>query len=217
MSIKAIANQFGVSRGLINKRLKSIGIVPRTRSDAMFVRMSQTSKKERIRLTKAAHDSIRGQKQNFEHRCKLAITLENKGIVKSLNERKLIKMLKDKGFDDIVPQKAFGPYNIDVALSKSRISVEIFGGGWHAHGLHAKRFAKRIKYILDCGWTPIIIWIDERTCPLGVGAIEYIITLSKKISTSKALRCKEHMIRGNGNTSIAGYNKFYDRSIIPTT
>ena len=62
VSVKALAKRFECSRDVIVRRLESRGITPRNRSESMYLRMGQTSPEERMRLTDAAHDAVRGSR-----------------------------------------------------------------------------------------------------------------------------------------------------------
>jgi len=111
------------------------------------------------------------------------------------------------------PQKAVGPYNVDVALDEFPIAVEIFGGHWHSYGRHATRFRKRFDYLLNAGWLPVIIWVT-RNHPLEIGAAKYIISLTKKLRSGKALIRKEQMIHGGGQPCAIGKNKLDSVAIV---
>lgn len=54
-SVKQLAEMFETDRNTIGRRLKSVGITPRGRSESMFLRMSQTSPEERMKLVAKAH------------------------------------------------------------------------------------------------------------------------------------------------------------------
>lgn len=206
MSVKALAAKFGVSRNVIDRRLKRANIIPRGRSESMFVRMSQTSPEERMRLTAFAHDAKRGVPEPFDRRCQIAATRERTLSGSTPAEVDFCNSLIDRGFKCIL-QKAVGSYNIDIAIIEPPIAVEIFGGGWHHSGRHAARYRKRIEYLIDCGYTPIIIWVGKNW-PLGIGAIEYIIALSQKLSSGEADGREEHVIRGDGYLCSVGDRKF---------
>lgn len=196
ISVKQLSEHYGISRCVIVTRLHEIGITQRNRSESMFLRMSQTTPEERRRLTSAAHASIRGKRQTEEFRCKVASGIERSGKITRLEEL-VISDLKSRGISDIVPQKAIGRYNVDIALCECCIAVEIYGGNWHTGGRAARRFRERFDYLLNCGWTPVIIWISHRS-PFEAGATDYIVSLVEKIRRGEAIRCEEHMIRGDG-------------------
>jgi very-short-patch-repair endonuclease len=168
--------------------------------------MSQTTPEERTRLTCSAHDAIRGKPKNIDTLIKSAITREKMLIGSTQLEINFCNLLIAKGFS-CIPQKAIGPYNIDIAILIPQIAIEIFGGNWHSFGRHAARYSKRIEYILDSGFTPVIIWNTARH-PIGTGAMEYIISLSKELCSSPPIRSNEHMIGGDGYLFSVGNRKF---------
>lgn len=211
-SVNALSKRFDVDRRTIYKRLVEVGITPRGPSESMYIHMGQLSAKERSRRTAAAHSAIRGKRQTFEHLCKRAIGVEASGEGSRI-EKRCISWLSDAGFS-CTPQKAVGPYNVDIALDGFPVAVEIFGGNWHAYGEHAARFEKRVEYILNAGWHLVIIWVI-RDYPLEPGAIDYIVSLAELISSGKAERCEEHMIRGDGELTSFGYRQLHGLPVIP--
>lgn len=214
MSVKAIARKFGVAGSVIVSRLNEIGITPRNRSEAMYVRMHQTPIEERRRLSAAAHAAVRGKRQTDEHREKIAINREINQIGISRTETIFVDMLEKLGIC-CTQQKAFGRYNVDIALNEFPIVVEICGGGWHSFGAHATRYSERTKYLLNCGMHVILIWIDAMNYPLEKGAADYIVTISEKLGSQKPIRGKEHVIRGNGKSTSIGQRKFNNLPAIP--
>lgn len=214
ISVKGIAKEFGVAPSVILSRMDEIGIIPRNRSEAMYVRMGHTSVEERRRLTDAAHSAVRGVRQTDEHRCKIARTREAIGFKISRSETIFVEMLEEGGVF-CTQQKAFGRYNVDIALNEFPIVVEICGGGWHAYGAHAARYAERTKYLLRCGVDVVMIWVDARNRPLENGAADYVIALTKKLGSQKTIRGKEHVIKGNGQSTSIGQRKFNNLPVIP--
>lgn len=207
-----IAKKFNVHWMVVRRVIINAGITPRSTSDVKFIMASRMSREERRRQSLAAHDAVRGKSQSFEHRCKIALTKERKGSGITRVEQYCLSLLEDQGFT-CIPQKAIGPYNVDIAITELSIIVEIFGGQWHASGHHAARFRKRTDYILNAGWCPIIIWVT-RDYPLEIGAIKYIVAFAKKMSRDKSARRKEQMIYGNGQTASLGKRKLNDLPVI---
>lgn len=213
MSEKKLAEKLNVSRSVIRRRLIENNISPRGRSESMYIRMSQTSKEERAHLTKAAHDAVRGTRQSFEYRCKVAKTREINRVGIGLHENICLELLQEYGLS-CIPQKAIGPYNVDIAITKPAIIVEIFGGQWHTSDGHARGFRKRFDYILNQGWIPIIIWVTKYY-PLGIGAIKYVVTLAEKMRRGEPMRRKEQMITGDGKPTVIGEYKLNNWPLIP--
>jgi very-short-patch-repair endonuclease len=208
VSEKALAEKFSVARTVIRRRLIELGIKPRNRSESMFVRMAQTTKEERCRLTEAAHNAVRGVRHSFERRCKIAQTREIKPSRMHISpkELRLIKMLHKVGIE-CTGQKAIGKYNVDIALNKFPITIDIFGGGWHTYGSHAARHRERFDYILNAGWYPIVVWVSANY-PIEVDLIEYIISLTKHIRRAKPKWSEEQVVRGDGQRCSIGKDKF---------
>ena len=204
-SILALHNAAGLHRGGITKCLRTAGVKFRTMSEAQTLKNARLTPAQRQAFSKAAHDAIRGVRQSEEHRCKIARTVESRANPIGM-EKICIDLLREKGIS-CAPQKAIGRFNVDIALTEFRIAVEIFGGHWHASGTHATRFRRRHEYILDAGWLPIYVWISKNY-PLQVGAIDYIVTLTKTLDFDEALWRHEHMIRGDGKPCAVGKKNF---------
>lgn len=207
ISVTEIARNMGVASSVIVDRLSEIGITPRNRSEAMYTRMSHTSTEERRRLTNAAHASVRGVRQTDEHRHKIAVALESSQAMATRTEAIFIEMLNSRGIT-ATPQKAIGRYNVDIALDEFPVIVEINSGGWHGAGAHAARYAERTKYLLDCGLSVVVIWINTTNMPLESSAADYVVSIANKLGSQKPVRGEEIMIRGDGQSTSIGQRKF---------
>jgi len=213
ITMRDIAKIVGCTRKTVCNRLRDAGVQLRTFRENTLIVASRTSPEERSRRAEAAHNAIRGTRQSFEHRCKIAKTLESRHYNVSPIEHVCADKLRRRGFQ-CTCQKAIGPYNIDVAINEPTIAVEIFGGCFHATGRHASRFRKRTDYILNQGWVVIIIWVN-RDHPFGLGAIKYIVALAEKMRRGESVGSKEHMIYGNGHPSTIGENHLNGITGIP--
>lgn len=197
-SEKALAEAFGVGRTAVRLRLQKAGVERRNRSAAMSTRMSRTDPDERARLAAAAHEARRGQKESPELKLKRAAAREGK-IDGNVSPAEILLLEDLRGRDlDVIPQKAVGPYNIDVATGT--VAVEILGGTWH----RAKRHGERLRYILDAGWDVIYIWVDGIKFPLGPGAGDYVVShLQFRERAPSEPRCYR-VIRGTGEFLTGG-------------
>ena len=204
-SVKALAKFIGHSRQVVRRLLQSRGITVRNRSESMLVRMSRTPESERKRLTDAAHAAVRGTRRSFEELVERAITRERRGRGIDPSERALLAMLNRRGVL-ACPQKAVGPYNVDLAIAEPSIAVEVFGGAWHRSGRHLERFVRRFKYILDAGFSTVIIWNDRRY-PLSEGAADYVVTLCERLGKGETMGREHHVIRGDGQPTSRGKDK----------
>lgn len=195
-----ISKRLKVSRPVIKRRLSEIGI-RRTLSEARALMWKSISNSEKVRLLSFPHDAVRGRRQTEKHRHKLAISREKNVVCLGKYERIITNKLKSEGLT-VIPQKAFGRYNIDIAIHEGSIAVEVVNSHWNAGRINS--FRQKSKYIINSGWLPIFIWISKAS-PLKDCAIKYLVALSKTRSLGKSLRSEEIMIWGDGYIPNFGY------------
>lgn len=212
-SERELARRYNTERIVIKSILIEAGVSRRTNTEANRMMASGRTRQENIKNTSAAHMAVRGKPQSEEHRRKIALGIERKGLIKSFGEKILAQKLIEKGLV-ITPQKAIGRYNIDIALTEFPIAVEIFGGCWHSYGTHSLRFRKRIDYLINSGWLPIIIWGKNSTRDDFSGAAEYIFSLVQRLRGGEALVCQEHVISGSGDPCAVGKSNLEYRAAI---
>lgn len=194
----ALAKWFGVSRNVIRRRILQAGIQPRTGSQANVIRMAKMTVSERKALTIASHQATRGIPKSIESKIKRSRTVESQGLHISFIEHALASMLRGKGIHNFVLQKAIGIYNVDLAIEEPRLAVEVFGGNWHTSQYHISLHNRRIPYILNEGWSMLIIWVNATRYPLSIAAADYIITYLQELSFNKSCGRQYRVIRGNG-------------------
>ncbi len=201
-----LAKIFGVSRQVIYRCLRERAVrirgITETMASVLSKRYATMSKEDRKRFTAAANEAARGRKHSIEERIKRAASNERTKANRSTLEVWLGDELTAAGID-FVSTKAVGMYNIDVALTESRVAVEVFGGNWHNSPKHSARFRERTDYLIDSGWLPVIIW-SVKDKPLGVGARDYVISLHQRRCKGEPFDGKEHVIWGTGEAIPAG-------------
>lgn len=212
-SEQSLSLEFGLSRTVLRRRIIEAGITPRTISDTMKMRWKSASSDQRARMLNPAHNATKGITPTQARMAKAALTRQINKSRDSVVERYLIAMLQERGIS-VIPQLAVGIYNIDIAINESSIAVEIFGGGWHASGKHAARFFERNKYILNQGWSLIIVWLDARHYPLGVGCADYIVARIEELRLNPSLVSQYWVIRGNGNLAPISDKNFNTPAVI---
>lgn len=195
-SEKALAESFGISRSAIRRILVKNDIVPRGRSESMFVRMSQTSPQERQRLAQAAHKARTGQPVSVATKEKHALTVEKKGLTISKTEILLKNSLLGYGIETI-SQKAIGIYNVDLATDS--VAMEVLGGSWH----NTKSHGQRLNYLLDRGWDVIFVWIGK-DFPLTICATQDIIAQIEFRNSHPTAPRRYRVIRGSGELVSVG-------------
>lgn len=212
-SQKTLADNFGVSRYAIRRRLELAGVDIRDIGNANQLMMSTRGADKHKRNTAAANAAARGRVTTFEERCKSALGRERSQSFVSHYERQLAAWLLERGAHPVT-QKAIGPYNLDIALAP--VAVEVFGGGWHAYGDHATRSAERFQYILDNGWSVVIIWVNRRAGGLTVKAADYVIAHLERARRDPSLIGQYGVIRGDGQ-EVAAFSRNLDNlTRIPT-
>lgn len=205
-SVNALSKRFGVSRTVINRRLKESGVVIRGRAEANKLTATKRTPEEKRRYVQAAHDAITGKPQSYETLCKRAATVQRHfSGFSSPYEADVAEHLTLAGVE-FVPQLAVDCYNLDFGIS-GNIALEIFGGGWHSSGRHADRFNKRSKHLFDRGYTIVICWITlkERFDPAAIA--NYIVSLQNVLRSDPTARCKHYVIGADGKPSTVGQNK----------
>ncbi|TNA31983.1 hypothetical protein EMF73_30470 [Klebsiella pneumoniae] len=109
----------------------------------------------------------------------------------------LADMLRARG-RVCIPQKAVGPYNVDIATGS--VAVEVLGGAWH----RTKRHGERLRHLLDCGWNVLYVWVDGIHYPLTPEAAEHIVAFAKVCDGTPAGPRRYRVIRGSGEFVAQG-------------
>lgn len=193
----ALAAEAGINFANLYTAWRKRDWIIREGKEASALRYAGTTPEYRQAITVAAHDAVRGSNRTFDELCRRAIGVERARSNQSAVERAMLAMLPDA-----TPCKAIGPYNVDLALGT--VAVEIFGGGWHGGGHHAARWPERIRYLLDQGWSVVVVWVQQPRYPLTVAAAEYVIALSEFTRSNPTATAQYRVIRGNGQVIVRG-------------
>lgn len=192
-----LASAFGVARKTITDRLAEHGIELRGHSDWYDLWWNSLTGEERAAHVAPAHEANRGTKRSRETLIKIAHAREQNLSHVSPAENELAEMLRAKGYT-VTQQKALGVYNVDIAIHAPSITVEIFGGQWHAYGHHRRRHMERIPHLFNWGWHVVIVWAGGVTEPLSLSCANYIHSLAKKLSREPSFPRQYRVIWGNG-------------------
>lgn len=195
--VRAIAREYGVSGPVIEKRLRDAGVPRRSFSEAGLVRAAQMSPDERKAQAAAANRASRLRRQPMTDKLRRALALEQKGAFGSPSEEALAAMLAACG-QQVTPQRAIGPYNVDLAMPP--VAVEVLGGGWHSI---KSAHAERTPYILDEGWHLVMVWDHKGGSALGAGAANYIASFVDEMRRNPPGGCQYRVIAGNGQLLAA--------------
>ncbi|MCW2922255.1 MAG: hypothetical protein JWL76_2129 [Thermoleophilia bacterium] len=196
-SENSLAKTHGVSRGVIRRTLLANGIEPRGSAAAnRLLANSRTPEQHRASVA-AAHEARRGQRDSFETLCRRAATRQKRQLGMSPYEQLLAAWLTERGLD-ATPQRAIGPYNADLGVEG--VAVEVYGGRWHNSGRHAERAPRRCRYILEEGWSLLVIWVDARSHPLTEATADRVVELVEQ--TRRGAR-EYQVVWGDGSPAPA--------------
>lgn len=175
-SVLSLARRFGISRPAIVRNLRKAGVPIRGGSEAGLIRASRLTPIERQLQACAAHAAKRGKPESEEQRERVALAREKARTSMSDIELQITAHLWADDID-VVPQKAEGRYNIDLAIGD--LAVEVLGGAWHT----SKRHADRTAFLLSRGWRVLFLWLDKRHAPTlsAVDAIRIAMRSNAKV------------------------------------
>lgn len=208
-SENALSQQYGISRGPIARILTEAGVERRDMSEAGTIRSAKMTPGERRQQTAAAHRAARMRRTPQIDKLRRALRIELAGQHGSAGESRLIEMLREYGHQPI-PQRAIGPYNVDLALLP--VAVEVLGGGWHSiKATHAER----APYILDEGWHLVMVWDYEGLSSLGKGAAEYLVAFVEQMRRNPPATCQYRVITGQGQLLAASGREDDEFPLVP--
>lgn len=209
----ALAKKHQVSRNVITRILVKHNIPRRGMNLAQQVAHSRLTVAQRKAMTRNANKAARGRKLSEAEQIKHALTFyRTKGYATPV-ETDLAQMLAFAGWG-VEQQFPVGPYNIDVAVQHPPIAVEVFGGGWHAYGLHAARHCQRTKYLLNRGWSVVIVWVDAKSHPLRSAVADYLTAFANQLSFHPPSRGEYRVIWGDGNSPPIHHRYLNDAATI---
>lgn len=150
-SQNSLAKMHGVDRCVIRRLLSRAGLGIRSCADANRIEQGRRTPEQRQRFTQAAHDAIRGKKRSPEELRKRALAHSR---ICGLFEAEVIERLGECGID-AEHQFPVDRYNLDVALVTDAVAVEIFAS--HPRRSETARYIERIEYLLDSGWSVLVV------------------------------------------------------------
>lgn len=189
-----IAEKFGVSNSYVRKLLTKNNVKLRGHNVTNKMSAAKRTPEENKRITKAASKANLGSTHTLLHRSKLAISRQINPQVDPVYEKPLVDLCKKLGIQ-VIPQKAFYKYNVDLYFVKENVVVEIFGGGFHNKQDAIDLFNNKMQYLSSKNIPVVIVWSDKLTySPINV--IDIVKTASKKLT----------VINGDGSYTTRGLN-----------
>jgi very-short-patch-repair endonuclease len=207
-SVKKLADENGISRPALTRRLREAGVELRGRSDAERAKWATGANAER--QLGAAWKARRGQRDKPSVRAARARTRQERQLAIGRYEDTLTRLLHRHQLS-ASQQHAAGPYNIDIAVSEPRIAMEIMTS--RVNLTRAVELRKRSEYLLDHGWTVIVLKLDSGRIDLRALA-QHIGALAHALRGNEALGRTYQVVRGDCESMPALRGDLADRPVI---
>lgn len=187
-----IAKKFRISNSQVRNILKKNNIKIRSHNVTNQMSADRRTPEENKKITKKASESNLGSIHSPSHRFNLAKSREKHPTIDPVYEQPLVDLCKRSNIE-IIPQKAFGKFNVDLYLKRQNVVIEIFGGGFHNKKEAVDMFNNKIKY-LQAQKTPVlVVWADKLT-----------YNPSAVLEATQGLKNGLKIITGEGKPSIRG-------------
>ena len=187
-----IAKKFKVSNNYVRTTLEKHGIKLRGHSVTNKISASRRTPEENKRITEKAAEANIGSIHSSAHRAKLALSRQKNPTIDPVYEKPLVELC-NKLKIEVVPQKAFSKFNVDLYLPQKGVVIEIFGGGFHNKQDAIDLFNNKMKHLSSKQVPVVIVWADRLTySPMSVLEV--------------ALNAKDRLtiINGDGEPTIRG-------------
>jgi hypothetical protein len=220
----SLSQRFGAARTTIRPRLEAAGVQIRDRSSAGLNRAAKMTREERLAQLRNAHAVWREPvdpaspprqtpprlvskateigpdgKRHYTGEFKVARAklIEQAGRYDSPGEMLLGEALTERGLL-VVPQKAIGKYNVDLAVAP--VAVEVLGGGWHSSKRRTSPARQRSSMRAGT-WCSSGTTRGERP---GADAADYLVAFVEEVRRNPPAVSQYRVITGNGELLAAG-------------
>ena len=189
-----IAKKFKVSNNYVRTTLEKHGIKLRGHSVTNKISASRRTPEENKRITEKAAEANIGSIHSSAHRAKLALSRQKNPTIDPVYEKPLVELC-NKLKIEVVPQKAFSKFNVDLYLPQKGVVIEIFGGGFHNKQDAIDLFNNKMKHLSSKQVPVVIVWADKLTySPMSV--LEVALNAKDKLT----------IINGDGKPTTRGLN-----------
>lgn len=187
-----IAKKFKVSNTYVRNLLKKKGIPLRGHDITNKVSAARRTPEENQAITKKAAEANLGSVHTATHRAKLALSRELNPVIDQVYEQPLVELCRKRGVE-VIPQKAFSRFNVDLYLVKENVVIEIFGGGFHNKKEAVELFQNKVSFLSRNSIPVLIVWADKLTYnPESVLAV------------ARTCKKKLQVINGDGTPTTRG-------------
>jgi len=157
-----IAKKYGISNTKVRSILRKNGVPLRSHDITNKISAARRTPEENIAITQKAAEANLGSVHTATHRAKLALTRQLNPTIDPVYEQPLVDLCK-KMRVEVIPQKAFSRFNVDLYLPKENVVIEIFGGGFHNKKDAVELFNNKIAYLSKNNIPVLVVWSDRLT------------------------------------------------------
>lgn len=187
-----IAKKFNVSNAYVRRLLEKNGVKLRGHKVTNKMSANRRTPEENAEITKKASEANRGATHTTMHRSRLALSRQKNPTVDPVYEQPLLDTCKKLGIQ-VIPQKAFYKYNVDLYFVKENVVVEIFGGGFHNKKEAVELFNNKMSYLSKKNIPVLIVWADKLTFSTKA-VIDAVKTANKPLT----------VVNGDGSETTRG-------------
>lgn len=205
VSLKQLGDESGVSRSALARRFRQHGVEIRGQSEAERLKWQVADRRTVERQLSAAWTARRGSVDSMETKIRRARTMGARLHRVGKFEHELAELLRG------VQQRAVGPYNVDVALRRGRVAVEIQSTNGFPIRLYVHR--ERTEYLLDAGWH--VLYVMHRGTFALKAVAEQVRAFAKLARRDESGRGQYGMIRGDGKPATGSRQNFNGLSRVP--
>lgn len=187
-----IAKKLNISNTKVRNTIKKYGVKVRGHNITNKMSAKRRTPEQNREITRKATEANIGSKHSDIHRARLALSRQKNPVIDVVYEQPLVDMCRKLRIE-VVPQKAFYKYNVDLYLPKENVVIEIFGGGFHNKKDAVEMFDNKMKYLSTKNVPVVVVWADK-------------LLFSPQAILEVAMRAKERLtvIDGQGNPSMRG-------------
>lgn len=189
-----IAKKMGISNTKVRGILRRNGIKLRGHDTTNKISASKRTDEENQAITAAASEKNRGATHTLRHRSRLAYSRQQNPTIDPKYEKPLVELCEKKGLQ-MIPQKAFLKYNVDLYLVEKNVVIEVFGGGFHNKQDAVDMFNNKLAYLSKQNIPVVIVWADEEN-----------FSPTKVLKVCMSAKQPVTIITGDGKDSKRGLN-----------
>lgn len=176
-SVQSMAAELQVSRGVITKRMRELGMKIRNQSEANYLRMGRMTLAERQALVASANDALRGATRTRESLVRKALTLQRQGKLSAI-EQEYCDELRKRGVK-VTPLAALDKFNVDLACVPAKVAIEV-QCSWHTAPRKAMQDQAKLNYLMRQGW--LLTYVDKKHTTAK--QLDALAQLCKKLQSS---------------------------------